>query len=303
VAGIGFIVLAHRRPEQVRRLLARIDGLAEVVYLHVDAPDPGAFVAGSHTALIPSRRAQWGEFGTVDATLDGLCRFVESGGTASHVVLLSGGDYVIKPDWYIERFFAGQPGRSFMEWKPLPTDDLLDRGLSRINRYHLRVRGRKRIIPPLTFAPERSFRPYLRGLHPHVGATWWALSRACAEYVVAYHRDHPRVARFYRRTFMPDEAFFQTVLLNSPRAAAVGDGGVHFVDWSAGGPHPATLTSADIPRLLDSPKLFARKFDVDVDEAALDELDRRTSMIQPPSLDIDAALFGEPVVARSDAPL
>lgn len=41
------------------------------------------------------------------------------------------------------------------------------------------------------------------------------------------------------------------------------------------GPHPKTLTMEDLPSLQSSSKLFARKFDAEMDGAILDELDRR----------------------------
>src|SRR3954451_20508151 len=105
---IDFIVLAHTRPAQVRRLLARLAPLGGTTYLHVDASD--AESDGERNAeLLPRRPAPWGSFGLVEATLEGVRAFVARGG-GSHVVLLSGADYPIKPASAITAFFAERRG-------------------------------------------------------------------------------------------------------------------------------------------------------------------------------------------------
>jgi core-2/I-Branching enzyme len=267
--GLDFIVLAHTNPAQVKRLLGRIRPLASAIYLHVDAPEPKRFV-DDKVELLRSRPAPRLGFGIVAATIDGLRRFVENPTGSTHVVLLSGADYPIKPDASIQRFFAERPTQSFIGWKPLPRDGWHHEGLSRINRYHLWIRGRRVVIPPLRFAPYRTWRRFPRGLVPFGGSQWWAMSRECAEYVVAYHDRNPQVSRFYRTTLAPDEMFFHTIVLNSPHSEAV-QRPLHYIDWRRGGPH--VLTVEDLPRLRESPMLFARKFDTTVDRAVLDRLD------------------------------
>src|SRR3954465_10752454 len=135
MTAIDSIVLAHTRPAQVRRLLARLAPLGGTTYLHVDAREPQLFVAGE-VELLPPRRSPWGSFGLVEATLDGLCASVARG-AASHVVLLSGADYPIKPATEIAAFFAERPDDSFMEAEPLPRPSWVHGGLPRINRWHL----------------------------------------------------------------------------------------------------------------------------------------------------------------------
>ena len=72
---------------------------------------------------------------------------------------------------------------------------------------------------------------------------------------------------------MPDEIFVPTVLLNSPLRDSVVGQEVHYVDWSRGGAHPKTLGIEDYDRIIESGKLFARKFDVRSDAEVLDMLD------------------------------
>jgi hypothetical protein len=83
---------------------------------------------------------------------------------------------------------------------------------------------------------------------------------------------NPRFMRFFRHAGIPDESFFQTILLNSPLAGSVVDDDLHYADWSEGRSHPRTLGLADLDRVLASGELFARKFD---DQRVLDAIDER----------------------------
>jgi hypothetical protein len=64
--------------------------------------------------------------------------------------------------------------------------------------------------------------------------------------------------------------------MNSPLKHVVVNDNLRYIDWSKKGvPHPALLTIDDADNLLNSSKLFARKFDIELDEAVLDLIDSR----------------------------
>ena len=101
----------------------------------------------------------------------------------------------------------------------------------------------------------------------------WALTGETLKWLMRFVAERPDVLNFFRHTKMPDETFFQTVLLSSSLAGTVNNEQLHYLDWSAGSAHPGTLTAADLPQLRASGMLFARKFDADVDSEILDLLD------------------------------
>ena len=78
--------------------------------------------------------------------------------------------------------------------------------------------------------------------------------------------------RFFERVLIPDELFFQTLIMNSPLRETVVNDNLRFLDWSRE-PAPAVLGVHDLDRMIESGKLFARKFDVTVDADVLDRLD------------------------------
>ncbi len=87
--------------------------------------------------------------------------------------------------------------------------------------------------------------------------------------------------RYYRRVAIPSESFFATVLLNDSSLRVTPDNR-RFVSFPVpGAPHPETLTSADLGRLLQSDCDFARKFDIEADAEVLDALDRRRRSPSP----------------------
>jgi hypothetical protein len=72
---------------------------------------------------------------------------------------------------------------------------------------------------------------------------------------------------------MPEEFFFQTALMDSRFESTLVADNKRKIIWD-GGPHPRTLTTADLPALLTSGAWFARKFDDAVDPDLLDAIDR-----------------------------
>jgi hypothetical protein len=116
--------------------------------------------------------------------------------------------------------------------------------------------------------------PFDAGLRCLKGSDWFtASSRAVARLLTAWREDEALV-RQYRRTLSPVESFFHTVLLNSPAVPACLDNRRYIV-WSADTAHPQVLGMEHLPDMLASGQHFARKFDLEVDSAVLDELDRR----------------------------
>ena len=74
---------------------------------------------------------------------------------------------------------------------------------------------------------------------------------------------------------MPDEIFFQTILLNSPFQRMAVNDNLRYIEWpNPDSGSPVILCKGDFGKLISSPKLFARKFDVTVDADVLDLIDQ-----------------------------
>jgi hypothetical protein len=94
-------------------------------------------------------------------------------------------------------------------------------------------------------------------------------------FILEYSRKNPRVVRFFRQTWGPDEFFFQTILYNSAYRNDLINNNLRYIDWSEGKASPKTLLTTDFEALEGSGKLYARKFNPDVDDTILDLIDHR----------------------------
>jgi hypothetical protein len=98
-----------------------------------------------------------------------------------------------------------------------------------------------------------------------------ALSREACAYLVR-SRAARRLRQFYEHTFIPDESFFQTTLLNSPLLGNVVNDNRRCIQWQS---DVVTYTLEHRDLLLNSDAWFARKFDDGIDPAILDLLEQR----------------------------
>lgn len=270
---LAYIISAYQRLGQLARLVRRLEGDDTIVLVHVDrktdASEYRALVERtkdlSSVVFLERHRCHWGGFGHVRATLKGIDALLERRDPFEYAILLTGQDYPIKPLAGIQAFFGRARGQSFMSYSSLPSASWSPRGgLDRIEYAHLRLWGRHVQSPFKRSLPA--------GLRPYGGGAYWCLARAAVEYVADFVARRPDVVEFFRNVDIPDELFFQTILLNSELGATIVNDNLRYIDWTRGR-RPAVLTVADFDALRTSAKLFARKFDVEQDEEVLDLID------------------------------
>lgn len=106
------------------------------------------------------------------------------------------------------------------------------------------------------------------------GPMWFALSRRATDYTLNYMSDHPEFVNYYRRTVIPDESMFATIIHNSGELR-VSNLDTHYTRWSQPKPayHPDIFRADDLAELTAAAPFFARKFDIAVDTEILDKLD------------------------------
>lgn len=282
----AYIIRAHKNPAQLARLVARLASPSASFVIHVNLSTPLATRQEMVEQLepfdgvywLPERRCYWGGFSLVQVTLDAIGTLVQCGVNPSHVSLLSGQDYPLQPVSMIERFFADHVGESFMVHFALPCRDgrwaREKGGLDRVERWHFETIGERIGFPMRRISLPLSRRRRLPGgLQPFGGSAFWSLSWEAARYVHETATRQPDIADFFRHTYIPDELFFHTVLMNSSLRDSIRNENLRFIIWDRGEPNPRILGGRDLDVLRRSGKLFARKFDPAVDERVLDALD------------------------------
>ena len=100
---ISYILLVHRNPTQVARLVSRLHAWSPI-FIHVDrrvpiSPFQRALESsnpGGSLRFVKRHRCRWGQFGIVQATLEGINALIASGCDFDYAMLLCGQDYPIR---------------------------------------------------------------------------------------------------------------------------------------------------------------------------------------------------------------
>ncbi|GHD67370.1 beta-1,6-N-acetylglucosaminyltransferase [Jeongeupia chitinilytica] len=285
---LAYLILAHTAPAQLARLVGRLAAPGVRVYVHVDANTPADVFAAMQasvpagTVFIVRRPCRWGGFSLVAATLD-LMRVACADG-CDWQVLLSGADYPVRThaeivarlarnddvDGYLDLRAESEfdVGYRWQAWHPETLNGRpAGRALQKLQRGLRHLGLRRRLPSPLTAV--------------WAGSQWWCLTGAAADAVLRFCDEYPKVVDFFRATLVPDEMFIQTVLMHAGLADRLVRDPLRHLVWTPGAWSPATLSDADLPALLASDALFARKFAADGTlTAQLDAaLNARTTMI------------------------
>lgn len=270
---IAYLVLVHRFPEQFKRLFKTIHDPANFYLIHVDknsgpeleADIRGFLAAYPNSEVLESKAALWGGYSLVDAELRGMARLLEMGQDWEVFINLSGQDFPLKTQKYIKTFLAQRRGKEFI--KASDQQQVRPDTMPRVQKYVFELRDRM-VRTVLS-------RKFLEGATPYIGNQWMMVSRRFCQFV-CHDARADRYKAFYRNTFIADEGFFQTVMMNTAEHGDVIQDDMRMIDWIPDGDiklRPRTYTTEDAAALIASPDLFARKFDVEVDAGIFDILE------------------------------
>jgi Core-2/I-Branching enzyme len=266
------VVLAHHLPDQLERLLARIAGPDDPVWVHVDARSPMPLPGHPHAVYLPRLKCGWGDVNVVRAALSGMAAALASARPFTHLSVLTGQDYPIKPLTGLRALLDANPQRGWLDWHALPGPAPGDE-LARVDRRYYGPRGTRRLSLPNRYIPVVPRRRPPLGLPFYKGSALFTLSRSQVEHVVAFTRRHPEFVRYFKRAYVADEYVFQTILVNSEHRGDLVAHNLHDIVFDAGSHHARTLTEDDLDRLRASERYFTRKLDMRAAPALLDRID------------------------------
>jgi hypothetical protein len=283
---IAYIILAHKNPDQIQRLVSRLGADHSDIFIHVDLGAQAEIYSAMQQLLagcssihwLPRFHSHWGSWGLVQASLSGLEEALQV--DCDYALLLSGQDYPIKPGLCLVNFLEEQLGTSYLQYHQLPSTLWPPDGSSRYTRWHFNLGWKDSAVRKLTnrvlnrafntLVPNRTLPD---GLAPFGGWQWWCLHRDCINYVLEFTVTHRKTVEFFKHVRIPDEMYIHTLLMNSPLRPSIQNCLLTFTDWQ-GPPYPRILNQSDFEKLKNSELFFARKFDSVVDEEILDRIDR-----------------------------
>ena len=299
----NYLILAHKNPLQLSRMIERLDDGASKFFIHLDAKTPiepfAACLEGGHIRFIePRERCVWGDFSIVRATI----HLMEAASKEQGVfILMSGQDYPIQSQGYINAFLESNKGFDFIEiepleekWKPKMVKDKLEH----YHILHSEERGHSNCYAPFAhcsvFQKLRTLTHLLKGRlsrknfrllcslpkrvapfeRQYAGSQFWAFSERTFYAVLHYIREHKAaLEEYYKYTSSPDEIYFHSVLMDlvAKDSTIKLKDPITYVNYFR---KNNVFITEDFDKITSAKgKLFARKFDTDIDIEILNKLD------------------------------
>lgn len=304
MTGLAAVVLAHRDPAQVRRLIGALEDVPVVLHCDVKAQDAVAaeMAAGwnGRVRTVPRTSGALNSWSLVRIELDCLRESIGQS-SAAHIAVLSGADYPLVGMEELLSSLQPWTGRSYLLNRRVPFEHWTvprhpDGGQWRTTHRFL-TRGDDLLTVrgvPVRFPWKRKLPD---GLSVRASSQWKIYARDDVLLLLNTVDRRPDLVRFWRSTLVPDESFAASILsspvLTGGQELPECHASPWFIQWgSRGAHHPEWLESADFDALVESlarpagdpvesshpdthraRPLFARKFASDRSGALLDRID------------------------------
>ncbi len=306
----NYLILSHKNPQQVCRLINRLDDGNSQFFVHVDLKSNleefEILNSLENTKIIPEReKCIWGDFSIVRATLHLLENSIAHG-SKGFTILLSGQDYPIKSNQFINSFLANHIDFNFIEAIPIEEKWRKKMVRDKVEHYHFihsdrksdsnsyapfqhsspkekarnifhLIKGRMSVktFRKLLTLPKR--KPFFK--QQFAGSQWWAFNEMTTKIIYDFiKKEYTELEKYYRYTSAPDEIFFQSIIINlaeNSKEIKIKPSQT-YVNWERKNVAlPVIFNDKDLQELSQVDQLWARKFDVDYDEKILDLIDNK----------------------------
>ena len=267
---VSYMVLAYRDPRLLSQLTDWLSRGSSSIIVHVDQDvdqKPFTDLANPKAKFVATRfSCPWGTWGRVAASLEMLREAVDSG--SSHIALLSEDAFPLHDPESIPSLLGKNWEGVWMDGERMGSYHKPLTRLSEIRYFRGDPRKQSIINKVLHGIPlaykKVDYRRHLGDAIPWAGDSWWILTNTTARKVLDYANSNPDAVKFFSKTWIPDEHFFQT-------AVALVDPGVAFrgtpilADWSSRKSQfpPYFFDTSSIEELRKGKKnfLFARKLE------------------------------------------
>jgi hypothetical protein len=296
---LAYLIFVHKDPSQLARLMKRLYYPTSIFYIYVDGKaDINTFK--SATSKIPSdnvvwltkrKSISWGNFSLSDAYLSSFQTILQQRPEPDFILTISGQDYPIATNEAIHNWLSQHVNQTILDYS-IVTDNA-PHVLERVEQYYLSVKRHHAIKYPHP-NPDTLRRKIfntalgMSGLYPlprrmplehklYFGTNWFQLKPVAAQYLIDFSRLNPDYLKFFRTTYVPEEVFFQTVLVNASESARgdIYNQRLTYMQWDRPtGSYTTPISVNELPSILTSGKFFARKFDKQEGIEVLNHIDQ-----------------------------
>lgn len=274
----AYLFMVHGNWSVFKKCLLLIDDIRNDIFIHVDLKAKDfkeseivSLIKKSKVYFINRVSVKWAAFSQVQVTIDLLKNSMENG-KYCYFHLLSGADLPLKTQDQIYEFFQKHEGKEFIGIVPKQSDYTV----KRFKYYHPLVNcdnyRTSKTLKAFTTIFEKIQKMCgvnrLRGKEIYLvdGWTWFSITHKFANYIID---NYDYIEKIFSSGIAADEVFVQTMAYNSDFKENIYDlnnlrnGSMRLIDWKRGRPY--TFKKGDYMELIESPYLFARKFDEKID--------------------------------------
>ncbi|MGC9195918.1 MAG: beta-1,6-N-acetylglucosaminyltransferase [Syntrophobacteraceae bacterium] len=244
---IAYLITAYHNQKHLKKMINRLYCCDSSFFIHVDLKsniEQFSDIIGDNVFFTKSRLpVYWGEYSMVEAILLLMREALYYSLDYDYFVLFSGSDYPLRSTEYIHDFFVKKKGTEFISMVKMPNWDAgfplwrMDKmclpSTRPFSRFVVRALGKMNLA-------NRNHARYLNGLQPWGGSTWWALTKDACRYILKFVEENGSICNYFKHISCAEEMLFQTILGNSAFSERI-HRSLIFMDWSAGGAHPAMI--------------------------------------------------------------
>lgn len=275
----AILITAYKDKESLHRLVDRLKS-DFLVYIHLDRKcniEPREF-SSENVFVVKKYKVNWASYKHLEAIIYLLTEaFKQTNIKYFHII--SGQDFPAVSNLEIYSFFEKHDTKSFFDYVNVwEMEGAAKHGMQ--SRYRLRW-FTDLFSYPKTFDFQSSLiigfieriqkkyklkRTKIGEFSEHEiykGLIYSSLHRQAVEYVLNLIKKKKSFIKSLKTCFIPEEFFFQTILMNSPLKETVVNDNLRYMNWEyRDGVSPCILDERDYEAVLESNALFVRKIDL-----------------------------------------
>lgn len=298
---IHYLILVHNNLDQLELLVNKIKTNNSEIYVHIDKKIP-EFKKIKNVHYIKNRQSisRWG-VSMIKAELIGFSEIFKNMKEWDHVVLISWQCYPIKKINYIEKYiqnlwskscityelankkFVGRLDKYHFNDSVFHVPEFINRFIIFIASHFITLWSPQR-IPAINIVlwimvsfllPRRKY--LINNYKIYKWDQWMVLSYEHIKRILGFleSEEWKKYLSSFEYTSCSDEMFFQIMMLNNEKIKnEINNELLWYIEREKNANSPNTLTIKDLNKIKKSDKLFARKFNINVDRKVLEELEK-----------------------------
>lgn len=297
---IAYCIIAHKDPVQLERLIKALyikDTTS--FYIHIDRKAniklfENLLNSAPNIQIIKKRiNVKWGAYSQCESQISLLESVLSDNVAYNRIFFLSGLDYPLWSNNHILDYLKNNDNKELIMAFNL-TKSRIIKQQNKVIKYYFndtfKILGRlserislfiNKLIAKLKLKKENSILIEGKRYDVFMGSSWFCLTYDCAKYVMYMLNRHPKITKYFKYSFTPDEMMIHTIVFNSHFAqnAILHNGDypqlvnltpLHYIEYTN---KIAIYTYKDFDKLIESNKMFVRKLETKISDELISMID------------------------------